>query len=186
VFPRSNSRIRVFAVVLAGLWVALGLAALPARAAEPAQITLKAESASDGSLGITAVVMDAKGAPAAEVPVVFKARTTFGWLPIREVPTDAAGHARLVLPVTLRPGEVSAEAGAEELIRATVRLDQRRAVEPRVRPGRDVLSALSPQPGFISPYLVPTQLMLLALVLGGIWTTYGYVAWLLSRIRSGR
>lgn len=60
------------------------------------------------------------------------------------------------------------------------------AVEPRVRPGREVLSALSPQPGFISPYLVPTQVMLLALVLGGIWTTYGYVAWLLSRIRSGR
>ena len=54
---------------------------------------------------------------------------------------------------------------------------------PRIRPGRDALSRLSPQPGFISPYLVPLQVALLGLILGGIWTTYGYVVWLLLRIR---
>lgn len=49
-----------------------------------------------------------------------------------------------------------------------------------------MLRDLSPQPGFISPYPVPLQVVLLAVILGGIWTTYGYIVWLLSRIRGAR
>jgi hypothetical protein len=43
------------------------------------------------------------------------------------------------------------------------------------------------QPGFISPYPVPLQVVLFGVVLGGIWTTYAYVVWtLLVRIRRER
>ncbi|MDR7519901.1 MAG: hypothetical protein QN123_10085 [Armatimonadota bacterium] len=62
----------------------------------------------------------------------------------------------------------------------------RDALDPAIRPGRYVLRDLSPQPGFISPYPVPLQVVLLAVILGGIWTTYGYIVWLLSRIRGAR
>jgi hypothetical protein len=177
---------RDVAAVLAGLWLALVLAAPPASAAEPAKITVAVEPVTGGRLGIITVVVDARGAPVADAPVVVKVRTTFGWLPAGQASTDAAGRAQVDLPATLRLEELSVEAGDEGQARTTLRLSQARPVAPRVRPGGDVLSDLSPQPGFISPYPVPLQVMLLVVVLGGIWTTYGYVAWRLSRIRSGR
>jgi CHASE1-domain containing sensor protein len=133
------------------------------------------------------VVADAKGAPVVGAPVVIKVRVAFGWLSIARASTDQAGRARVDLPATLRSGEVSAEAGDDGQARAAVRFGEetlRRQLV--VRPGRDALSALSPQPGFISPYPVPLQVALLGLILGGIWTTYGYVVWLLSRIRGAR
>lgn len=183
---RTRRLVFILTALLIGAPPCLFLA-LPVAAAEQSRITLQAEAASDGTLSVTAVVVDGTGAPVADASVVFKARTTFGWLPISSggIPTDATGRARVVLPATFRPGEVSAEIEAEGEIRVTVRLEQR-PFAPRVRPGREALGELSPQPGFISPYPVPLQVGLLALVLGGIWMTYGYVAWLLSRIRAGR
>lgn len=185
-FPRYSRRIRAAAFAFAGLWIALVLAVLPARAAEPAKVTVKVEPGADGAFRVTAVVVDARGAPVVDARVAFKVRTTFGWLAIAETPTDATGRTQVNLPTTVRPGEVTAEVGDEGQVRATILLGQGKPGEPAVRPGRDVLTELSPQPGFISPYLVPMQVALLGLILGGIWTTYGYVAWLLWQIRGAR
>ena len=184
--PRYNRLPRGALIALVALWVAVVLAALPARAAEPAQVTLKVQMGSDGVFRATAQVVDAKGAPASEVPVVFRVRTTFGWLSVGKGATDASGRTQVRLPATVRPGEITAEAGDDGQVRATVRFGEGKLAEPAVRPGRDVLSSLSPQPGFISPYPVPLQVALLGVILGGIWTTYGYMIWLLSRIRTGR
>jgi hypothetical protein len=172
--------------VLAALLIAAGPAALPAIAAEPATLTLQASIGPDGTVRLTVLVVDAKGAPAADASVDVKTRTVFGWLPVGRVSTDAAGRAQLDLPAASAPGEFLAEVGGDGRVRAILRLGQRKPLEPQVRPGREILGELSPQPGFISPYPVPLQVALLAVVLGGIWTAYGYVAWLLGRIRSAR
>ncbi len=183
--PCSLHVIRRLIAALAALWIAAGTAVLPAAAAEPARLTLQAGRGPEGAVRLTAAVLDAQGAPVVGVPVAFKARATFGWLALGEVSTDRDGRAQINLPAASRSSEVSAEAGDEGQVRATLRLDGGKPVQPRVRPGRDVLSEMSPQPGFISPYPVPMQVTILTVILGGIWTTYGYVGWLLSRIRSG-
>lgn len=182
--PR-HSRLMRRGCIAACAWLlaAVSLAVLPAQGAEPATVTVRVAEQSGGALQVTAVVADAKGAPLAGAPVVIKVRVAFGWLSIARASTDQAGRARVDLPATLRSGEVSAEAGDDGQVRATVRFGEGTLRQPAVRPGRDALSALSPQPGFISPYPVPLQVALLGLILGGIWTTYGYVVWLLSRIR---
>ncbi|MDQ7827391.1 MAG: carboxypeptidase-like regulatory domain-containing protein [Armatimonadota bacterium] len=172
-----------------GVWLGLAVAALfacPAWAAEPARITLEVAGLEDARW-IMAVVTDATGAPVPEALIVFKARTTFGWLLLEERSTDAAGRARMGLPAGVRATAIRAESADIGQVHATVRVGGPSPATPRVRPDRDVLRALSPQPGVISPYPVPAQVALLAAVLGGIWATYGYVAWLLWRIRtSGR
>ena len=180
---RHSRRLRRLVVLLAGLCIALGLNAQPARAAEPARITMKAAPTPDGRLRVTAIVVDATGAAVAGTPVVMKVRTTFGWLPVAKGTTDASGRVQVTLPPSLRAGEIAAEAGEDAQVSASIRIGKGTIREPAVRPGRDALRDLSPQPGFISPYPVPTQVGLLAVILGGIWATYGYVVWLLSRIR---
>lgn len=183
---RSGRLIRLALGALAGIWIAITLAPGPTLAGEPAKVTVEIQREQDGRFRATAVVVDAAGGPAADVPVVLKARTTFGWLTLADATTDASGRARVLLPRAPRTGEIAAEAGDDGQVRATIRLGEARITEPAQRPGREALSALSPQPGLISPYPVPLQVALLGLILGGIWATYGYVAWLLSRIRSAR
>ncbi|MCL6554351.1 MAG: Ig-like domain-containing protein [Firmicutes bacterium] len=176
-------------VALTGLVLRLAGLALtlsPASAAEPAGVMLTTAPGPAGAVQVTAVVTDAAGAPVAEVSVVFRARTTFGWLTLGERTTDQTGRARIELPGAVRTAEVRADAGEEGQVRAVVRLHQPAPAAPSVRPGRDVLAQLSPQPGFISPYPVPAQVAALAVLLGGIWTTYGYVVWLLRKIARGR
>jgi len=174
-------------LVFCGILAAI-VAALPVRvaAAEPARVLLRAQAAPDGTVQVTATVVDARGAPVAEVPLIFKARTTFGWLTLLETSTDPAGTARTTLAAGTTAGEIAVEAGDEGTMRAAILVGERKAVPLRIRPGRDVLRGLSPQPGFISPYLVPLQVTLLGLILGGIWSTYGYVVWLLLGIRRDR
>jgi len=157
---------------------------LPAWAGEPARVTLRLEAGPDGAQWITARVTDAEGAPVPEASVVFKLRTAFGWLTLEERTTDASGQARTRLPAGTRATEIRAESGDVEGVGATLSVGAPAPESPRVRPGRDVLRALSPQPAFISPRPAPELVALLALVLGGIWATYGYVAWLLWQIRS--
>ncbi len=182
--PRCSRMIRRGLTLLLGFWVTFALAALPAQAAEPARVTVSVDSGSKGAFRVTADVVDANGEPVASAPVVLKARTTFGWLSIAKASTGATGRVEATLPATLRSGEISAEAGDDGQVRATVRFGEGKFAAPSVRPGRDALSSLSPQPGFISPYPVLLQVALLVVILGGIWTTYGYVGWLLSQIRN--
>jgi hypothetical protein len=145
---------------------------------------MKAAPTPDGRLGVTAIVVDATGAAVANTPVVLKIRTTFGWLPVAKGTTDASGRVQVTLPPSLRAGEIAAEAGEDAQVSASIRIGKGTIREPAVRPGRDALRDLSLQPGFISPFPVPTQVGLLAVILGGIWATYGYVVWLLGRILS--
>ncbi len=152
---------------------------------EPARVLLRAETAPDGTLQVTAMVVDARGAPVADVPLTLKARATFGWLTFYETTTGKDGIARTTLVPGTAAGEITAEAGEDGNITAAILVGEKKTAPPRIRPGRDVLRRLSPQPGFISPYPVPLQVVLFGLILGGIWVTYGYVAWALLRIAKG-
>jgi hypothetical protein len=172
------------AILLVGLLIAfLPLVAFSAAvAAEPAKVTLIITGEQSGRVAVTALLVDGRGAPAVGMPVVFKARTAFGWLTLAETTSDGRGRAVVLLRSTL-PTEVAVEAGEEDVVRTSLILRQSSPREAPVRPGREALRQISPQPGLISPYPVPLQAALLALVLGGVWTTYGYVFWLLRGIR---
>ncbi|MDQ7819666.1 MAG: hypothetical protein QN173_07910 [Armatimonadota bacterium] len=149
-----------------------------------AGVALSLESGPGGRPQVAAVVTDDSGEPVEGATVAFRARTAFGWLPLGEVTTDASGRAVLALPSGRPYPEIEAEV-SEPPQRAALTLAERPAWRPAVRPGRQVLQALSPQPGLISPYPVP-PLALLGALLGGIWATYGYIVFLLTRIATGR
>lgn len=174
-------------VALAGVFVvvALLLATGAVWGGQPARVALAEVEGPEGAVRVIARVFDAAGTPAAQTPVEFKARTTFGWLSLGERTTDEQGRAWIDLPAGGRVREVRAEVGEERRVAATLRTGGEPPA-PRVRPGRDVLRTLSPQPGLISPFLLPEQVALVGSVLGGIWATYGYVGWLLWRIRAER
>ncbi len=162
------------------------LMAGPAAAAAPApaRVLLQAQTAADGSVRVTATVLDSGGSPVRDAPVTFRARTAFGWLIVGEASTSKDGQAH----VTVAPanaGEVSVEAGEDATARAAILVGERTVPEPQIRPGENVLRGLSPQPGLISPYPIPLQVGFLGVILGGVWATYGYVAWLLLRISQG-
>ena len=181
--PRDGPMSRSL-ILVAAFWIVLALAVPAARAAEAAEVTMRVQAAPGGSFRVTAVVVDAKGTAVPDVPVVLKMRTAFGWLSIAKGATDQAGRWQFTLPAATRPGELSVEAGEDSEIRTTLRTGEAGPTALEIRPGRESLSRLSPQPGFISPYPVPLQVALLGVVLGGIWSTYGYVIWLLSRVRT--
>src|SRR3990170_9001255 len=101
------------------------------------------------------------------------------WLTVAEVESHSDGTAVVVLPPTSLYAEISADVGegGVDMLAASVARP-----EPAVRPGRGILRILSPQPGFISPY-PPPQILFVALILGGIWTTYAYLVVLLVKLR---
>jgi len=160
------------------------IVAAPVLAAEPAQVTLAVEAVPAGGARVIATVTDARGAPVPGASVMLRAKTTFGWLTLAEGTTDRRGQISLPLPPSSRFEEIAAEAGDAETVQAAIRLERGRPAEPAVRPGHRALDRLSPQPGFISPYPVPLQVLLLGVVLGGIWSTYAYIVVLLARMRS--
>lgn len=171
-------------VLLLGLLMVMS--AMPARAAEPASVKFAVETRPMGAVRVTATVIDAQGAPVPDVSVIVRAKTTFGWLKVAEGTTDPRGQIRAELPASSRFEEIAAEAGDAETLQAAIRLEQGRPTGPVVRPGYTTLARLSPQPGFISPYPVPLQVILLSVILGGVWITYGYVVFLLVRIQRTR
>lgn len=171
--------------LLASLIAVLALTA-PAAAAAPARVTLAVEVLAEGGTHVAATVTDARGNPVSDVAVTLRAKTTFGWLQVAEGTTDRHGQMHAVLPASSRFPEIVAEAGEAETLQAAVLLEQGSMSTPGVRPGRAALARLSPQPGFISPYPVPALVLLLSVILGGIWATYGRVVFLLVQIRRGR
>ncbi len=177
---------RRLSLLLLACTAAVLLAAPSAQGAEPARVVLQARTTAGGTIRLTATVVDGRGAPAAESPVIFKVRTTFGWLTLAETVSGKDGTAQATLPAARTAGEIAVEAGEEGTVRAAILIGAPIPSRPRIRPGRDVLRDLSPQPGFISPYPVPLQVALFGMILTGIWTTYGYVVWLLLRIRRER
>ena len=148
-------------------------------AGTPAKISLTRQTHPDGLARITAVVTDADGEPVEGAAVTFRVKTAFGWLTVAEVESRSDGTAVVVLPPTSLYGEITADAG-EGGVGMLAASGAR--PEPAVRPGRGILRILSPQPGFISPY-PPPQILFVALILGGIWTTYAYLVVLLVRLR---
>ncbi len=159
----------------------LAVLTVPAAAA-PAKISLTRETNDDGSTRIVATVTDAAGAAVKDTAVSFSVRTAFGWLRVAEMNTDAGGTAVLQLDPTMRYAELLAQSEEEPDVRAGLRPAQVERPAPVQRPGSGVLRALSPQPGFVSPY-PPVQILFVAVLLGGIWTTYAYLVLLLARIR---
>jgi hypothetical protein len=100
--------------------------------------------------------------------------------------TDHIGQANVALSHMPRSGEITAEADAGvRTLRAAIWIDRSPPPAPRTRPGYDTLSVLSPQPGFISPY-PPAPILFVAILLGGIWTTYVYLVSLLLRLKRAR
>jgi len=160
----------------------LAASAAAAEAAEPARISLVTRDGADGSLRLVAAVQDASGAPVPGMVVTFRAHTAFGWLTLAEVETDAAGTASALLSGPSRYARVQARAGDDAALEAELLLALPSARDPQRRPGLEVLRRMSPQPGFISPY-PPVQILVVAVLLGGIWTTYVYVVSLLLRLR---
>ncbi len=167
--------------VLLFVLLLLAIGAVPAAAA-PAKISLVREADDDGATRFVATVTDAAGAAVKNTAVSFSVRTAFGWLRVAEMNTDAGGKAVLQLDPTMRYAELLAQSEEEPDVRAGLRLAQVERPEPIRRPGPGVLRALSPQPGFVSPY-PPVQILFVAVLLGGIWTTYAYLVLLLARIR---
>jgi len=165
------------------LWLVIALVlAVNSVHAAAAALKLAAQRSPDGTV-LAATVTDAGGSPVAGAAVTFKVRTTFGWLVVGETATDPAGRAAVTLPFTSRPTEAAVEVEQESgLLRAAILLERAPLAEPAIRPGRDVLKQLSPQPGLISPYPVP-QMFFLGLIVGGVWLTYAYVVSLLVKIR---
>jgi len=165
------------------LCVLLVAASAPtAEAAEPAGISLVTQAQADGSRRLVASVKDAAGTPVPGTAVTFLARTAFGWLKLAEVDTGADGTASFALSGLPAYTEVQARVGEGAALQAGLLLALPDPRGPQRRPGLDVLSRMSPQPGFISPY-PPVQILFVAALLGGIWTTYAYLVWLLIRIR---
>ncbi len=172
--------------VIAILMAILALAA-PAVAAASARMTLATDLLLGGGTHLTVTVTDARGNPMKAVVVTLRAKTTFGWLRVTEATTDPRGQIHAVLPASSRFTEIVAEAAADaETVQAAVRLERGPISAPGVRPGRATLAPLSPQPGFISPYPVPWLVLVLGVILGGVWVTYGRVIFLLVQIRRGR
>lgn len=164
------------------------LVAVTAAVAEggaPARISLVAQVQMDGSTRLVATVRDGVGAQVAGAPVTFLARTAFGWLRLAEVDTGALGTASFTLSAVPPYSEVQARAGDGDALQAGLLLALPPARDLVRRPGLDVLRGLSPQPGFLSPY-PPVQILFVAALLGGIWTTYVYLVSLLVRMKRAR
>lgn len=157
--------------------------AISAAAGEPSLVNVIATPQTNGTTLVTTTITDAGGAPVPDVAVTMRAKTRFGWLVLADRTTDQAGRVLVTLPPSSRYGELAVEAGDEGNLRAAIRLNPPTSREPAVRPGRDIISRLSPQPGFLSPYPHPLQVGLLGLILGGIWITYAYIVALLVKIR---
>ena len=163
----------------------VAVTAAGAEGGEPARISLVTQVQMDGSTRLVAAVSDGAGAPVAGAAVTFLARTAFGWLRLAEEDTGAAGTASFTLGAPVGYTEVQAQAGDTAALRAGLLLAQAEEREPVRRPGLDALRGLSPQPGFLSPY-PPVQILFVAVLLGGIWTTYAYLVSLLVRMKRAR
>lgn len=163
----------VLPLVLLVVWVAT------VAAGQSATIGLTRQRQADGTVRVTAAVADASGEPIEGATVTFRVKTAFGWLQVAEVESRADGTAAIVLPAEAPYTEIRADAGEGE---AGMLAAPAARPAPAVRPGRAALHALSPQPGFISPYPAP-QMLILGAILGGIWSTYAYLVLLLAKIR---
>src|SRR3972149_4185205 len=134
--PANTEELRMrplLSLVVCGVLAAI-VAALPVRvaAAEPARVLLRAQAAPNGTVQVTAKVVDARGAPVAEVPLIFKARTTFGWLTLLETSTDPAGTARTTLAAGDPAGGRAAGARGEGALRAATPGGERGPGPPRL------------------------------------------------------
>lgn len=133
-----------------------------------------------------ATLRDNRDRPLADQPVVFSRRTAFGWLAAGTAVTDASGTASVSIPGQALSVEVRAEfvgAGGVGPSLATGRWQVALPRPLRARPGPDALRTFTAQAELISPFPPRWEVFFLALVLGGVWGTYGYVGYQLARVR---
>lgn len=147
----------------------------PPAGSQTPQLTLTLSRDARGTGVAEARLTDATGMPVRGAKVRFVRKTTFGELDLGPATTDAAGVARMPLPVT--PGQevaVTARfAGGAGLAAVTAGATLSIPAEPvPARPGG--LTTRYPNSWFVA---------ILGAVVGGVWFTYGWVFWTLGRIR---
>ncbi|MBI4672000.1 MAG: c-type cytochrome [Chloroflexi bacterium] len=154
------------------------------------QLTVAQSTSAEGDTVLTATLKDDAGHPVQGVAIAFSRAALFGVVDLGTVKTDASGMAALVLPVApsngaplvaaqvivafkgekgwnaseakivLEPREVAASSADYNARRVYLSLD-----EPLLPPEGSLITP--------NPPLLPT--VILALVVGGVWATYGYV-----------
>jgi len=179
---RRRRRWRIVRAREGALALVLALLITAAASAAPARISLTRDTDAGGGTRITAAVTDGSGQAVAGAPLAVLVKTAFGWLRLAEVKTGADGRAVALLPPQAPYSEVRVQSDEDPEIHAGLLLRPADRPAPARRPGPNVLRALSPQPGFLSPY-PPVQIAVVAAILGGVWTTYAYLVTLLIRIR---
>lgn len=149
------------------------------------KLTVTQSTNADGDAILSATLKKYDGTPVSDARITFSRATTFGVIDLGTVKTDANGVAALVLPqVPSSANEVAAVfKGDKDWDASTAKI----ALEP---PGvatsfADVNTSdvrlsvdeplLPPEGSLITPNppLLPTTIF--ALIVGGVWATYGYV-----------
>lgn len=174
------------------------LSPTPSPTAAPIKTTLtivQSPGAAGGTV-LTAILVQDNGVPVNGAVLAFSRSTTFGVIDLGTVKTDAKGSASLSL-VTLPPNArqvIAAFKGDDKLLASETKI----ALEPPAAslsgnpdPRNISLSVeeplLAPEGSLITPNppLLPTAI--LALVVGGVWATYGYVLYQVFNIwKTGR
>ncbi len=146
-------------------------------------LSLDVRPGPDG-IEVAALLTDAQGRAVPDAEILFRRRTTFGWLEVARLTTGANGSARIVLPVMAGPRvQVMAVATVgERTVSKTAQVGTGSVSPLQIRPGEAELGAFSPQPGFISPYPPGRLLLALTPILVGIWVTYAVVVYQLYGI----
>lgn len=145
------------------------------------RLALELKDPTGEGIAARAVVTDSMGMALMNAPVWFYRKTSFGRLRLGPVMTNQEGVATVVVPA--KPGqkiEVSAIfAGSATLARSesSTSVD----LPPSPEAGR------RPPGGLTTPYPNPLHVLLIVVIVGGVWVTYGTVVYTLFRIkREGR
>mgnify|MGYP000280096466 CR=1 FL=1 len=178
--PEKTGRLRLLCVVpclgMENLVGGVIKAAKPRATGAPTSLTLELRPRDDGSLLARATLLDAGGGPLTNAPIVFTQRTALG------------GDLVLGRPTTMEDGGavVKIPATGSEAIRVTAAFEggdglaYAEAYGEITAPGQP----MAHQPGpLAAPTAPPALALTLLIVLGGVWTTYGFVVVQLVRIR---
>lgn len=136
---------------------------------------------SDNGLIAQGLLTDSMGMPLKGLPVRFYRKTTFGQFLIGPVNTDASGKATVTVPATA--GQVVEVLALFKGNKTYAPSEARASLELPAAPS----TSKRPPGGLTTSYPNPYHVLLLGLVVGAVWVTYGRVVYILIRIkRAGR
>lgn len=164
-------------VFMVSVWL-FGYASGPSAAVTPEMapvLELTVQSAGEGRFAVRVVLRDSRGQPVVGVPVRLFQETTFGRLSIGSIQTDSTGTALTAF---------MAERASTLTVIAI--FDGGEGLGPAKATQTLALAPIEPSPpfaGLTAPSPPPLFALVLGMVVGSVWVTYGYVAYLLGRIR---